>query len=387
MQDIYIVASSRTPFGRYRGKLAQYCAIGLGELALKDTLAKAKLQPSDIDALYMGNVLSAGLGQNMARQIAINVGMDQKSIATTINEVCGSSLKAVRFAQAQMLIGDLGIVAVGGSESMSNAELLLPKSEKKNPEHFRDEMMVDGLTDAFSNKPMGLTAEKVAEWKNISRKQADEFSMRSHQKAAIAIKSGALASEIAPVMTDLGEVDQDENVRFDSSMEQLSKLKPVFKQDGQVTAGSASPLSDGASMVILATKQKVDELNLTPLAKLGAYAEVGFDPSLMGYTPKFAIAELLNKTNTSIDDYDLFEINEAFAATTLAVQKDLNIPDSKLNINGGAIALGHPLGATGTRLLGTMAHNLHNLKRKKGIVSLCIGGGLAIAYEVKNVTL
>lgn len=387
MQDIYIVASSRTPFGRYRGKLAQYCAIGLGELALKDTLAKAKLQSSDIDALYMGNVLSAGLGQNMARQIAINVGMDQKSIATTINEVCGSSLKAVRFAQAQMLIGDLGIVAVGGSESMSNAELLLPKSEKKNPEHFRDEMVVDGLTDAFSNKPMGLTAEKVAEWKNISRKQADEFSMRSHQKAAAAIKSGALASEIAPVMTDLGEVDQDENVRFDSSMEQLSKLKPVFKQDGQVTAGSASPLSDGASMVILATKQKVDELNLTPLAKLGAYAEVGFDPSLMGYTPKFAIAELLNKTNTSIDDYDLFEINEAFAATTLAVQKDLNIPDSKLNINGGAIALGHPLGATGTRLLGTMAHNLHNLKRKKGIVSLCIGGGLAIAYEVKNVTL
>lgn len=387
MQDIYIVEASRTPFGRYRGKLAQYNAVDLGELALKDVLSKAQLHAKDLDALYMGNVLSAGLGQNMARQIAINAGMNQSSIATTINEVCGSSLKAVRLAQAQMLIGDLDLVAVGGSESMSNAELLLPKSEKKNPEHFRDEMMVDGLIDAFSNKPMGLTAEKVAKWKNISRKQADQFSMNSHKKAAAAIENGALNSEIAPIMVCQNQVDQDENVRFDSTIEQLGKLKPVFKQDGQVTAGSASPLSDGASMVILATKSKVDELKLTPLAKLGAYAEVGFDPSLMGYTPKFAVEELLNKTGTSVDDYDLFEINEAFANTTLAVQQDLHIPDDKLNINGGAIALGHPLGATGTRLLGTMAHNLRNLKKQKGIVSLCIGGGLAIAYEVENVTL
>lgn len=382
MQDVYIVAANRTPFGRYRGQLSQYNAVELGEFAFNNTLKAANIAPEKIEALYMGNVLSAGLGQNMTRQIALNSGMKQSSIATTINEVCGSSLKAVRYAQAQMMINDLGLVAVGGSESMSNAPLLLAKSEKNNPDpHYRDEMMVDGLTDAFSQKPMGLTAEKVVRWKGITRQESDEFSLNSHQKAARAWQDGAFAQEVTPV----GAIDHDENVRADSSLEKLANLKPVFEANGQVTAGSASPLSDGASMVILATADKINELDLHPIAKLTGYAEVGFDPSLMGYAPKLAIEKLLKQKNTPVADYDLFEVNEAFAATTLAVANDLHIPADKLNINGGAIALGHPLGATGTRLLGTAAHNLKNKNLNKAIVSLCIGGGLAIAYEIENV--
>lgn len=380
MQNIYIVAAKRTPFGRYRGQLAAFNAVELGTFALKDALMAANLRSNELDALFMGNVLSAGLGQNMARQVAINSGMKNESVATTINEVCGSSLKAVRLAQAQMLIGDLKLVAVGGSESMTNAPLLAKKSEKDNP-HFIDSMLYDGLTDAFSNKLMGNTCENVAIKYGISRQQADEFSVDSHKKAAIAQEHGFFDQEISPVV----DLSYDENVRPDSSVEKLASLKTVFKADGVATAGNSSSLSDGASMLILATEDKVKELNLKPLAKLSAYAEVGLDPQIMGFGPKVAIEKLLQETGQKLADIELFEINEAFAATSLAVEKELHLDHNKVNIHGGALALGHPLGASGARILGTLAHSLISENKERGIASLCIGGGLAIAFEIERV--
>jgi acetyl-coA C-acetyltransferase len=379
MQDIYIIAAKRTPFGRYRGQLAAFNAVELGTYALKDALKAANLRSSDLDALFMGNVLSAGLGQNMARQVAINSGMREESVATTINEVCGSSLKAVRLAQAQMLIGDLDLVAVGGSESMTNAPLLAKKSEKDNP-NFVDSMLNDGLTDSFSNKLMGNTCENVAVKYGISRAEADEFSVNSHQKAARAQAAGFFNQEITP----LAELDHDENVRPDSNVEKLASLKTVFKEGGVATAGNSSPLSDGASMLILATEDKVKELNLKPLAKLTAYAEVGLDPQIMGFGPKVVIEKLLQENGQTLADIDLFEINEAFAATSLAVEKELHLDHSKVNIHGGALALGHPLGASGARILGTLAHSLISENKERGIASLCIGGGLAIAFEIER---
>lgn len=370
MQDIYVVAAKRTPFGRYRKQLADFSAVDLGEIALAGALREANLDAESLDALFMGNVLSAGLGQNMARQIAINVGMRQDSVATTINEVCGSSLKATRLAEAQMMIGDLGLVAVGGSESMTNS----PK----------DLMMKDGLTDAFSNKAMGLTAENVAKRNHVSRKQQDEFSLSSHQKAVKAWESGLFDDEVISIEKDGRTIDKDENVRPDTNLEVLGTLKTAFSENGTVTAGNASPITDGASMVILATKEKVDEYGLKPLARLGAYSEVGYDPEFMGYGPYAAISNLFKKTNTGVDDYDFFEINEAFAATTIAVAQDLHIPFEKINKQGGAVALGHPLGATGTRILGTAVRQLQR-EGKRAVVSLCIGGGLAIAFEVEKV--
>ena len=369
MQEIYVVAAKRTPFGRYHKQLADFSAIELGEIALEGALQEADLDATALDALFMGNVLSAGLGQNMARQVALNAVMRQDSVATSINEVCGSSLKAVRLAQAQMAIGDLGLVAVGGSESMTN----LPK----------DLMMKDGLIDAFSKKPMGITAENVAKRDHVSRHDQDEFSLASHQKATKAWKEGKFDDEVLVIMDDEREIDHDENVRPDTSLEALSNLKTSFSEDGTVTAGNASPITDGASMIILATAEKVKEYGLKPLAKLGAYSEVGYDPEFMGYGPYYAISRLFEKTGRGKDDYDFFEINEAFAATTLAVARDLELPLDKVNRQGGAIALGHPLGATGTRLLGTAVRQLQR-GGERAVVSLCIGGGLAIAFEVEK---
>lgn len=365
MQDIYIVAAKRTPFGRYHKQLADFSAIDLGQIALRGALKEAGLDAEALDALFMGNVLSAGLGQNMARQIALNTGMRQDSVAVSINEVCGSSLKAARLAEAQMLIGDLGLVAVGGSESMTNA----PK----------EIMFSDGLVDSFSGKSMGITAENVAKRNHISRQDADVFSLSSHQKAVKAQAEGLFADEIIQIE----DLKQDENVRPDTSLEALAGLKTSFLEDGTVTAGNASPISDGASMIILATAKKVAEYQLTPLAKLGAYAEVGYDPEFMGYGPYYAIRKLLNETGRQVADYDFFEINEAFATTTLAVARDLEIPLAKVNKQGGAIALGHPLGASGTRLLATAARQLQR-GGQRAIASLCIGGGLAIAFEIEK---
>lgn len=386
MKNIYIVAAKRTPFGKYRGFFKDASSIDLGVMALKGALKAGNIDPNDIQELFMGNVLSTGLGENMARQVALNSGMRKESTAATINDVCGSSLKAVRLAQGQMELGDLDLVAVGGSESMTRAPYFVKKENKENPAgHLVNTMINDGLMDAFSGQHMGITAENVAQRYHVSREEMDEFSLRSHKKAAKATKSSFFDNEILPIEINGETLDHDEPIRPDTSMAALSQLKPVFKEDGDVTAGNSSPLTDGASMLVLATEDKVKDLNLKPIAKLGGFAEAGFDPAYMGYTPYFAVKKLLKKTGRSINDYDIVELNEAFASQSVAVARDLQIPDDRLNIMGGAIALGHPLGATGTRLICSAISGLKKEQGQRALVTLCIGGGQAIAYEIENI--
>ena len=382
MKEIYIVAAKRTPFGRYHGLWAEKSAIDLGEIVLRETLKSINLNPENLEALFMGNVLGASLGQNMARQVALNTGMSPQSSSVTINEVCGSSLKALRLAQGQMEMGDFGLVAVGGAESMSNAIYLTASKEKPN---FESEMLQNGLTDAFSDSHMGLTAENVAEKYGVTRAEMDEYSVASHHKAAEIVQQDFFKDEMINVEINGKTICQDENIRPDTNLAALSKLKPVFKKDGNVTAGNSSPLSDGASMVILATAEKVAELNLQPLARLGAFAESGNDPAYMGIAPYYAVAKLLQKTNKTINDYDVVEVNEAFAAPSVVLAQKLQIPPAKLNIFGGAIALGHPLAATGTRLVGTAINIMNHINGQKALVTLCIGGGQAIACEIERI--
>ena len=382
MKEIYIVAAKRTPFGRYHGLWAEKSAIDLGEIVLRETLKSINLNPENLEALFMGNVLGASLGQNMARQVALNTGMSPQSSSVTINEVCGSSLKALRLAQGQMEMGDFGLVAVGGAESMSNAIYLTASKEKPN---FESEMLQNGLTDAFSDSHMGLTAENVAEKYGVTRAEMDEYSVASHHKAAEIVQQDFFKDEMINVEINGKTICQDENIRPDTNLAALSKLKPVFKKDGNVTAGNSSPLSDGASMVILATAEKVAELNLQPLARLGAFAESGNDPAYMGIAPYYAVAKLLQKTNKTINDYDVIEVNEAFAAPSVVLAQKLQIPPAKLNIFGGAIALGHPLAATGTRLVGTAINIMNHINGQKALVTLCIGGGQAIACEIERI--
>ncbi|RMC40721.1 thiolase family protein [Lactobacillus sp. ESL0236] len=381
MKDIFIVAAKRTPFGRYRGLFAQESAVDLGTIALRETLKSIGLKATELDALFMGNVLSAGLGQNMARQVSLKAGMSQKSTSVTINDVCGSSLKALRLAQGQMELGDFDLVAVGGSESMTNAVYY---AKDKHDSNLQSEMLNNGLTDAFSGLHMGLTAEKVADKYNVLRSEMDEYSLNSHQKATRAVKNGYFENEIIKITHGKEVIDWDENIRADTSMDALNKLKPVFKEHGQITAGNASPLSDGASIVILATQEKVKELNLQPLARLGAYTEAGMDPAYMGFAPYFAVKKLLDISKRQIADYDVIEVNEAFAAPSIALARALSIPMDKLNIFGGAIAIGHPLAATGTRLVATAINELQHVTGKTALVTLCIGGGQAIAYEINR---
>lgn len=382
MKEIYIVAAKRTPFGRYHGLWAEKSAIDLGEIVLSETLKSINLDAESVDALFMGNVLGASLGQNMARQVALNTGMSPQSSSVTINEVCGSSLKALRLAQGQMEMGDFGLVAVGGAESMSNAVYLTESKEKPD---FESEMLQNGLTDAFSGKHMGLTAENVAEKYGVTRQEMDEYSVASHHKAAEIVQQDFFKDEMINVEINDKIVCQDENIRPDTNLAALGKLKPVFKKDGNVTAGNSSPLSDGASMVILATAEKVTELNLQPLARLGAFVESGNDPAYMGMAPYYAVEKLLQKTNKTINDYDVIEVNEAFAAPSVVLAQKLQIPPAKLNIFGGAIALGHPLAATGTRLVGTAINIMNHINGHKALVTLCIGGGQAIASEIERI--
>jgi acetyl-CoA C-acetyltransferase len=386
LQDVYIVGMNRIPFGKYRGFYKDENAVDLGVLALKGLLKKNIVAQDKIDNILIGNVLSAGLGQNVARQIALKSGLPESVVATSVDDVCGSSLKALRLAQGQMLLGDSEIAVVGGAESMTNAPLLLNKSNKhdENPV-YRDSLMIDGIGDAYSEKPMGITAENVADKYQVTRQDMDEFARDSHAKAYAAQENNWFEEEYTPVKLNEKVLDHDETIRPDTSLDALGQLKPVFKENGRVTAGNSSPLTDGASMVLLANQQKLDDLDLTPLAYLGAYAEIGCDPAYMGYAPYFAIEKLLKETNSTIDDYDLVEINEALAAQAYAVARDLDIPKEKLNIAGGAISLGHPLGATGTRLVISAVNSLRKINGRRAIVSLCIGGGQGIAYETRRI--
>lgn len=388
MTEVVILSAVRTPIGKMGRQLSQLSAVELGTIAAKAAIAQAQLTPDQIDQAIIGNVLQAGSGQNVARQIALNSGMATTTTAMTINQVCGSGIKAVRLAQSAIIMGDADAVLVGGTESMSNVPYLLPdmRSGKAYGEtKVLDSLEHDGLRDAFTQELMGMTAENVADRYHVTRADQDAFALRSHQRALAATQTGRFTDEIVP-LTLHGKaettVSVDEPIRADTSMDALSKLKPAFKTDGTVTAGNAAGLNDGASMLILMAKDKADAAGLNYLAVLDGYKEVGIDPSIMGYAPYYAVSDLLKMQHRSITDIDRFELNEAFAAQSVAVARDLHIPNDRLNVNGGAIALGHPVGASGARILTTLVHELQHDQLETGMAAICIGGGMGIALSL-----
>lgn len=389
MEKIVIVSGKRTPIGKINGQLSSLSSVDLGTIAAKATLADVNLKPEAIDQVVFGNVIQAGGGQNIARQIELNSGIPVSSTACTINQVCGSGMKAVRLGQTAILTGDAETVIVGGTESMSNAPYLNSKvrgGHKFGSFIMEDSLEKDGLNDARNNAPMGTTAEKVAEQFNITRAEQDQFAYESHQKAATALANGYFDEEMIPVeikgRKETKTITKDETVRPETNIDKLGQLKTVFQKDGTVTAGNAASLNDGASALILMTETKAQELGLTPIAVIDNYTEAGCDPDIMGYAPYYAVQKMLKKENSSIEDYDLFELNEAFASQSLAVAKDLHIPMDRLNITGGAVAMGHPLGDSGSRILITLMNNLKRTKQKRGMATLCIGGGMAMAMTI-----
>lgn len=390
MQEVVIISAKRTPIGKLGGQLASLSAVELGTVAAKAAIEAAGIDPTQIDQAIFGNVLQAGSGQNVARQIALKSGMTQSSTAMTVNEVCGSGLKAIRLAQSAIVMGDADIVLVGGTESMSQAPYL--NKQMRFGSKFGDQTMIDsisseGLNDAFTHQPMGITGENVAAKYGITREMQDAFALASHQKAAQATQAGWFNEEIVPVTVQQRkatlEVQQDEGIRPTTTIEAMAKLRPAFQQDGTVTPANASGINDGASTMIVMSKEKAAALGLVYQATLVGYQEVGADPDYMGYTPVDAIQKLLAQQNQTLADIDLLEINEAFAASSVAVQNGLQVDPAKVNVAGGAIALGHPIGASGTRIMTTLMHQLKRTHQTTGIASLCIGGGLGIAFEIQ----
>ncbi|MDG2982774.1 acetyl-CoA C-acetyltransferase [Latilactobacillus curvatus] len=390
MQEVVIISAKRTPIGKLGGQLASLSAVELGTVAAKAAIEAAGIDPTQIDQAIFGNVLQAGSGQNVARQIALKSGMTQSSTAMTVNEVCGSGLKAIRLAQSAIVMGDADIVLVGGTESMSQAPYL--NKQMRFGSKFGDQTMIDsisseGLNDAFTHQPMGITGENVAAKYGITREMQDAFALASHQKAAQATQAGWFNEEIVPVTVQQRkatlEVQQDEGIRPTTTIEAMAKLRPAFQQDGTVTPANASGINDGASAMIVMSKEKAAALGLVYQATLVGYQEVGADPDYMGYTPVDAIQKLLAQQNQTLADIDLLEINEAFAASSVAVQNGLQVDPAKVNVAGGAIALGHPIGASGTRIMTTLMHQLKRMHQTTGVASLCIGGGLGIAFEIQ----
>lgn len=390
MQEVVIISAKRTPIGKLGGQLASLSAVELGTVAAKAAIEAAGIDPTQIDQAIFGNVLQAGSGQNVARQIALKSGMTQSSTAMTVNEVCGSGLKAIRLAQGAIVMGDADIVLVGGTESMSQAPYL--NKQMRFGSKFGDQTMIDsisseGLNDAFTHQPMGITGENVAAKYGVTREMQDAFALASHQKAAQATQAGWFNEEIVPVTVQQRkatlEVQQDEGIRPTTTIEAMAKLRPAFQQDGTVTPANASGINDGASAMIVMSKEKAAALGLVYQATLVGYQEVGADPDYMGYTPVDAIQKLLAQQNQTLADIDLLEINEAFAASSVAVQNGLQVDPAKVNVAGGAIALGHPIGASGTRIMTTLMHQLKRTHQTTGIASLCIGGGLGIAFEIQ----
>lgn len=381
MNKIAIVSVKRTPIGRFRGKLSNYTAVELGTTALKAALDAVHINPNDVEQVIFGNVLQSGSGQNPARQIGINAGLSNTTPAMTINEVCGSGLKSIILGKQLIQLGEAKVVAVGGVESMTNAPKLL-LNEQETPV---DSFMHDGLTDAFHNVPMGVTAEKIAQKYNVTREQQDEFANISQQKAAKATQQGKFNNEIVPLEDNEGVMmTSDEGIRANSSVEKLSTLKTIFDENGTVTGGNASSINDGAAAVILMDEQYAKEHNYDILGFVGDYAEVGCDPQYMGYAPYYAVSQLLEKSGNTISDIDVVEMTEAFAAQSIPVKTNLGITDDQLNLYGGAIALGHPIGASGTRLVTTLVNILAQENKTTGIATACIGGGLGIALLIEK---
>ena len=389
--DIVIISATRTAIGKFGGQFSSISAVELGTAAAKSAIQKGNIDPTLIDTVIFGQVLQAGLGQNPARQVALNSGLSHTSTALTVNEVCGSGLKSILLAAQAIRLGDAKIVLAGGMENMSLAPHLLPNrfATKNGNCTMIDALFHDGLTDAFSNEAMGITAENLVEKYGFTRQQLDEFAAQSQQKAYQVQQNGAFDKEITPIeitnkkTKQIVIINKDESIRPETTVESLSALRPVFKTDGVVTAGNSSGINDGAAALILTTREVANTLNLPILATLTGYAEAGVDPSIMGIGPVPAIEKLIQRTHIPLDKVDLFELNEAFAAQSLAVIKDLKINPEKVNVHGGAIALGHPIGASGARIVVTLIHALQQRQLQTGIASLCVGGGMGVALSLK----
>jgi len=386
-EEVVIVSAVRTPIGKFGKNFRSVSAVQLGTIAAKAAIERSGLAPAMIQQTIFGTVLQAGQGQNVARQIELNAGIPVTSTAMTVNQVCGSSLKAIRLGQSAILLGDADAVLVGGTESMSQAPYLSPQSRfghKFGDMTLVDSLAKDGLVDAFNDIPMGITAENVAAKYHVSREEQDAFALRSQQNATQAQLEHRFDAEIVPVPVGGQLITTDEAVRTTTSAAQLAALKPSFKSDGTVTAGNAAGLNDGAAAMILMRKSTAIAANIPYLATLTGYQEAGIDPAIMGYAPVYAIQKMLDRTHTTVAGIDRFEINEAFAAQSVAITRDLKIPTQKLNVNGGSIALGHPLGASGTRIVVTLLHELMRSGGHRGLASMCIGGGMGIALMLER---
>lgn len=388
MTDVVIVAAARTPIGSFNGALSSLPAHALGKVAIQAALERAKVEPGEVSEVIMGQILTAGQGQNPARQASVAAGIPVEVPAYGVNILCGSGLKSVALAYQAIKNGDSTIVVAGGQESMSRAPHVahLRDGTKMGTVEFLDSMLKDGLWDAFHGYHMGNTAENVAQKWQITREDQDRFACASQNKAEAAIKAGKFKDEIAPVTvsTRKGDVvvDTDEYPRFGTTLEALQKLRPAFAKDGTVTAGNASGINDGAAALVVMSAKEAERRGLTPLARIVSWAQAGVDPAIMGTGPIPASRKALEKAGWKVDDLDLVEANEAFAAQAIAVNRDLGWDPDKVNVNGGAIALGHPIGASGARILVTLLHEMQRRDAKKGLATLCIGGGMGIALCV-----
>lgn len=392
MQKAYIISAKRTAVGSFLGSLANTSAVELGTAVAKAVLEESGVAPEKIDEVIIGSILSAGQGQNVSRQMALKCGIPESTPAYTVNKVCGSGMKSLHLAYQSILLGEADAIIAGGTENMSQSPFLVKGARegvKFGNQTLIDSMINDGLWCAINNYHMGITAENIAEKYNISREEQDNFAALSQQKAGKASQNGEFVEEIIPVQVRKGKIFEefktDEYIKPETTSEKLAKLKPAFKTDGTgtVTAGNASGLNDAAAILLLAGEKFVKENNLKPLAEITGFASAGVDPKIMGIGPVNAVNKLLAKTGQDINNIDLFELNEAFAVQSIAVVKDLKINPDIVNVNGGAIAIGHPIGASGARIVVTLLHALKKRKLNTGIASLCIGGGMGIAISVK----
>lgn len=394
MEEIVIVAAARTPVGKFQGTLSGFSATQLGSIAVREVVKRAKLDPAQVDECIMGNVVSAGLGQNPARQAALHGGLPPEVSALTINKVCGSGLKAIALAAQAIETGNSQIVVAGGMESMTNAPYLLPQGRsgfRMGNSVVVDSMVHDGLWDAFNDYHMGVTGENVAEKYSITREEQDEYALNSHRKAAAAQREGRFAKEIVPVEIPAKKkgqapvmMDADESVRDDASLEALRALKPAFKKDGTVTAGNAPGVNDAGAAVVVMAASRARELGLQPLVRIKAQATSGIDPKWVMMAPVSGVRKVLVRAGWTMESVDLFELNEAFSVQAIAVARELGIPLEKVNVNGGAVAIGHPIGASGARVLITLIYEMIRRDVKRGVAALCLGGGNSVAMAVER---
>ena len=391
MEEVVIVAAKRSAIGKFGGQFKSISAVDLGVEVLKETLASIDLDPKKVEQVILGNVLSAGLGQNVARQVALKSGLSNESTAVTINQVCGEGLRTVMMGAQAIMLGDADIVVAGGTENMTRAPYVVDSArwgQRMGNGQMIDTMQHDGLTDAFSNDAMGITAENIADQYGISREAQDEFAAASQIKAVAAKEADRFAEEIVPVTipqkNGVQVVTEDEGPRSGITPKRLGKLQPAFKEEGTVTAGNSSGINDGAAMLVLMSKRKADELGLKPMVSIASYATGGVDPSIMGTGPIPTTIKALEMANITAGDLDLIEANEAFASQALCVTTSLELPADKVNVNGGAIALGHPIGASGARILVTLIHEMLKRQSVYGLATLCVGGGQGVSVIVKQ---